>query len=368
MLVVVALIVILAAVLNLYTFLESSSTTGPVQVTSSNSNLQTVQKQIDDLYKDEEQDFLNDDLNEEQVEAIRAEIDNLNESTLDKNELNRQLGEVKFRLEAQAAVNAFYPEDTPAIKGDQVAKDLAFKEDLTLETVEATKEKYYFVPEEAQVEEQAESEEDEEASEPQLDAFQVAVNDHIDFAVDNFVHYDTAKKALADVEAIEIEDGQIGLIAQAMNQFEEAFEKVSIPAYREELEAARNAYVERFISRIQELTTTIPQYYALALAAVEPSEVLTQALLDNEATLNVVEESSEESSEEIVAPEPEDEWSWTPPESTWTPPVETPEPPVESEPEPPVETDPKPPVETDPKPPVESEPETSTPAGNTEGE
>lgn len=125
-LIIAALVVILVAVLNLYTFLESSTTSE--QPTIVNNVSQTVEEKISDLYIDEETGFVREEITEEYVEELRNEIDDLNESTLDKNVLNRQLDEIVHRVEAKEAVNAFYPEDTPAIKEDQVADNLAFKD------------------------------------------------------------------------------------------------------------------------------------------------------------------------------------------------------------------------------------------------
>ena len=145
-LIIAALVVILVAVLNLYTFLESSTKSDQPAITNTVS--QTVQEKISDLYIDEETGFVREEITEEFVNDLRTEIDDLNESTLDKNILNRQLDEIVHRVEAKKAVNAFYPENTPAIKADQVVEKLVFKEGLTIEDVQAAKETYYFVIEE----------------------------------------------------------------------------------------------------------------------------------------------------------------------------------------------------------------------------
>ena len=69
-LVIAALVVILVAVLNLYTFLESSSKTDRPTVTNNVS--QTVQKKIAELYIDEETGFIQEDITEEYVESLRT--------------------------------------------------------------------------------------------------------------------------------------------------------------------------------------------------------------------------------------------------------------------------------------------------------
>ena len=353
-LVIAALVVILVAVLNLYTFLESSSKTDRPTVTNNMS--QTVQKKIADLYIDKETGFIQEDITEEYVESLRTEIDDLNESTLDKNVLNRQLDEIVHRVEAKEAVNGFYPEETPAIKANQVAENLSFKEGLTIEQVEEAKEKYYFVLEEAEEATNTVSAQVEEVEEVEtLDDFQTAINAHIDYALKGFDAYETAKKALDEVKALSIEDGKIGTIAQAMAKFESAIELVEASSAKDELTQAAADYVAGFIVVMQELTATIPQYYDLALTAVEPSSLLTAAMLANVELLNPVEESSEESSEEEVIVE--EEWSQdtTTPTTPVTPPVVTPpvtEPPVTEPPvtEPPVT---EPPVT---EPPVTEEP------------
>lgn len=366
-LVIATLVVILVAVLNLYTFLESSSKTDRPTVTNNMS--QTVQQKIADLYIDEETGFIQEDITEEYVESLRTEIDDLNESTLDKNVLNRQLDEIVHRVEAKEAVNGFYPEETPAIKANQVAENLSFKEGLTIEQVEEAKEKYYFVLEEAEEATNTVSDQVEEADEEveTLDDFQTAINAHIDYALEGFDAYETAKKALDEVKALPIEDGKIGTIAQAMAKFESAIELVEAGSAKDELTQAAADYVAGFIVVMQELTATIPQYYDLALTAVEPSSLLTAAMLANVELLNPVEESSEESSEQEVIIE--EEWSapessWTPPESSWTPPSSSTSPPEESSSD---ETgsEPTPDPEPTPETPSESTPSESTPSEST---
>lgn len=356
-LVIAALVVILVAVLNLYTFLESSSKTDRPTVTNNMS--QTVQKKIADLYIDEETGFIQEDITEEYVESLRTEIDDLNESTLDKNVLNRQLDEIVHRVEAKEAVNGFYPEETPAIKANQVAENLSFKEGLTIEQVEEAKEKYYFVLEEAEEATNTVSAQVEEVEEEveTLDDFQTAINAHIDYALKGFDAYETAKKALDEVKALPIEDGKIGTIAQAMAKFESAIELVEAGSARDELTQAAADYVAGFIVVMQELTATIPQYYDLALTAVEPSSLLTAAMLANVELLNPVEESSEESSEQEVIIEEE----WSAPESSWTPPSSLTSPPEESSSD---ETgsEPTPDPEPTPETPSESTPSESTPS------
>ena len=322
-LIIAALVVILVAVLNLYTFLESSTTSDQPRITNNVS--QPVKEKIIELYIDEETGFVREDITEEYVEELRAEIDDLNESTLDKNVLNRQLDEIVHRVDAKKAVNAFYPENTPAINADQVVENLTFKEGLTLETVEEVKEKYYFMTAAVQPVDADQTEEETEEVEA-LDQFQMAINAQIDYAVEGFGSYDIAKRALEEVKALTVEDGQISNIAQAMARFESALEDVELPAAKEELTKAAQAYVEDFVQAMLALTTSIPQYYELALTAVEPSQLLTAAMLENVALLNPVEESSEESSEEpVVEPEvTEPESNWTPPQESWTPPVVNP--------------------------------------------
>lgn len=344
-LVLAALVVILVLVLRFYTFLESQ--TVAQQPTITESSVQVTEPNWDRFYVDEDKrDFLRTDITIEEIEAVENEF-----LSGGSEEFLAEIASIKNKFEAQNAVNDLFDGTEKAIDGDQVTENLPLKENLTLTKVEDIIAKYYF-------NEEAQSQQANSlffqikivSAQDNLDAFEVAVNTLLDYTNKRIKDYDAAAEALKEVKNIKIEDGQIGVIGQTMRKFERLLEKVEEKSYRSKLDKDASAYVKRFIEEISVLMAEIPNYYDLVLVALEPSDLLTTALQDNQENFEFASEEEESESEEeessiveeVIPPvysEPEYSWSqpeysWSEPEYSWSEPESSwSEPPVESYPD-----------------------------------
>ncbi|MGO4938123.1 hypothetical protein ACTQ54_11015 [Fundicoccus sp. Sow4_H7] len=348
-LVLAALVVILVLVLRFYTFLESR--TVAQQPTITESSVQVAEPNWDRFYVDEDKrDFLRTDITIEEIEAVENEF-----LSGGSEEFLAEIASIKNKFEAQNAVNDLFDGTEKAIDGDQVTENLPLKENLTLTKVEDIIAKYYF-------NEDAQSQQANSlffqikivSAQDNLDAFEVAVNTLLDYTNKRIKDYDAAAEALKEVKNIKIEDGQIGVIGQTMRKFERLLEKVEEESYRLKLDKDVSTYVKRFIEEISVLMAEIPNYYDLVLVALEPSELLTTALQDNQENFKFASEEEESESveeessivEEVIPPvysEPEYSWSqpeysWSQPEYSWSEPEYSWSEPESSWSEPPVES------------------------------
>ncbi|MGX7108806.1 hypothetical protein [Facklamia miroungae] len=317
--VIISMILILAlvGVISLYAYIDLSSKANHVQ--KSNSELintkDEIQTQIDALYFDDQKDFLSETLNLEMMKPIQEEINKLNESTSVKNQFLDQLKDIELRYEAQIAVNDFFQGTEEAIRGNQVNEELMIREDLTKETVLEVKDKYYFI-----------EKMDEENEVPiELDNFEKSVNrliDRVEGSMDEVEELNTLFKA---VEKIEIVDGNIGKIAQAMHKFDQRLLQVqnSLPSLYKKMDKRADNYTAKMIQKVAEIAKNVPQYYQLVITSVEPSKRLTDALEENRDLFEVVEASTIESVE-VSQTIPQDtqtssnDYYYEEPENSWT--------------------------------------------------
>lgn len=327
-LITLVLIVLLGGVLTLYNYMESNSTANHQQNTNSHHTEKTddkIQKQIDALYFDEEKDFLIADITADKIKELNEQVDKLNEATLVKEEYLEQLSDLQNRFDAQTAVNKLYQGKQDAINGNQVKEDLAYNEDLTAEKVKKVKQKHYFVNDSEKS--TSESTED-EGNRQTLDKFQQAINQLIDQAENDM----DAEKLLSDgfkkIEDIEILDGNIGQIAQAMADFDDKLAEIkeTLPDLYKEYDQKAQKYTDLFVEKVVEISKTVPQYYNLLLIAVEPSQRLTTALEDKfdlftvEETTTTVEESTVEQTVTTVETTSNDYYYDDTPDDDWTDP------------------------------------------------
>ncbi|UUX32912.1 hypothetical protein [Fundicoccus culcitae] len=333
-LVLAALVVVLVLVLRFYSFRESQ--TIAEQPVFTESSIQTNEPNLSELYQDENaRDFLRTDITLEEIDAIEAEI-----VAADASQYEEEIAIIRNKFEAQTAVNDLFEGEEKAINGDQVIENLPLKENLTLKQIEEIIAEYYFDGTDEtqnaslnfwQVSIVSAQEEASSADVAELDAFEQTINRLLDYVNNRIEQYQQAVDALKDVNAITIEDGQIGVIGQTMRNFEMLLEKVEEESYHTKLEEDATTYVDRFIDEISVLIAEIPGYYDLVLVALEPSELLTQALIANQDQFELASLEEEETTEIEVASSEEEvylppvysepEYSWSEP---YYPPVSEP--------------------------------------------
>lgn len=303
----IILIVLLGGVVTLYAYVDSNSTASNLESTAQQhmNHDEIIHAMINDLYYDENQNFLSEGLTNEQIDQVQAEIDVLNLSTPDKNQYLKKLEEVRLRLEVQKEVNNFFAGATEAIRGNTVTKDLDYRNNLDQEDVLEVKDNYYYELEIAD-EDSGTSESGQvnmtDETPIQLDEFQITINRFIDQAEEDLSVSQVLKNAFEDVKEIEIVDGNMGRIALAMNKFDQELLMIedSHPELYTEMSSQAEKYSQLFLEEVSLIAESIPQYYEILLIAVEPSERLLQLLLDNNDLFmeeNIKEESSQESVE-----------------------------------------------------------------------
>ncbi|MBG9980687.1 hypothetical protein HZY91_06280 [Facklamia sp. DSM 111018] len=322
------LIVLLGGVLTLYNYMESNSTAKHTQNTNSQQTEKTddkIQKQIDALYFDEKKDFLVTDISADKIKELNEQVDKLNEATLVKEEYLEEISVLQDRFEAQSAVNKLYQGKQAAINGNQVKDDLAYNEDLTAEKVKKVKQEHYFMNDS---EESISESTGDGGNRQALDKFQQAINQLIDQAENDMNADKILSEGIKKIEDIEILDGNIGQIAQAMADFDDELEKIkdTLPDLYKEYDQKAQKYTDLFVEKVVEISKTVPQYYNLLLIAVEPSQRLTAALEDNfdlftvEETTTTEEESTIEETVTTIETTSNDYYYDDTPDDDWTDP------------------------------------------------
>ncbi|MGF3182562.1 hypothetical protein ACQV2X_01240 [Facklamia sp. P12945] len=322
----IALILGLVGVITLNAYVNSNSKANLVQKPNQEFTniLDDIQSQIDELYYDENQDFLKESFQVEMIDPIKKNINKLNESTTVKNQYLDQLKEIEKRFQAQNEVNDFFAGTKDAIRGNEVNEDLMIREGLTKEKVLKVKEEYYY--EEIGIDEQT----SDSNQEVELDAFQKAINLLIDQVEESVVEGDELLELFKDVEKIDIVDGNIGKIAQAMRKFDQRLLEVknSLPSLYKTMNKKADTYTHKVIKEVAKIAKDVPQYYQLLVSSLEPSERLSQALGDNKELF----EGSEETTVEVVETtqkiaetvETSNDYYYEEPENSWTNPEPTP--------------------------------------------
>ncbi|MCR8969657.1 hypothetical protein [Facklamia sp. 7083-14-GEN3] len=321
----IALVLGLVGVVALYAYVDSNSKANHVQKTNQEfTNISDdIQSQIDELYYDEKKDFLIETFQEEMIDPIKENINRLNESTSVKNQYLDQLDEIKKRFEAQNEVNDFFTGTKEAIRGNKVNDNLIIREGLTKDKVLEVKEKYYY--EEIEKDEQNQDQNEE----VELDAFQKAINLLIDQVEESVIEGNDLLELFKNVEKIDIVDGNIGKIAQAMRKFDQRLIEVkdSLPSLYKSMDKKADTYTNKVIKKVAEIAKNVPQYYQLLVSSLEPSERLSQALEDNKELFEGSEETTVEiveTSQSVSEPvETSNDYYFENPDNSWTNPEPT---------------------------------------------
>lgn len=292
-LITLVLIVCLVGAISFYSYMVSNSTANMVQETHQSINNvdkeEEVKQRIQAMYYDDKRDFLAEGLKASTIKETKKMVDEMNASTTVKNKHYDALDDLDQRFKAQEAVNKLFADGFKAIDGNKVNMDLAFANDLKLETVQEVKAEYYFEEKDEETSEssfQDESivEESVDESPEKLDAFHLAINSIIDKALISLDSSSKVKDAFEAVKKIKIEDGNIGKIAQAMSVFEKemAMIETKSPDIYKELDEEAKKYTDRFIKEVAKIGQEIPDYYDIVVIAVEPSKRLSKAVKDNQ--------------------------------------------------------------------------------------
>ncbi|MGX7075130.1 hypothetical protein [Globicatella sanguinis] len=356
-LVILVLLALIGVLLYATRMNKTAKPTQPVTVNTVQQLDQVVQ-QIDGYYVNpNEKSFLREEpIADDELTQLKEAIDTVNASTADKNKVLVEIEIVEWKKAALDAVNHLYSGSaTPVIKGDQVATKKVLADNLKLVDVEKVATDFIdTMPKRLLLD-------DEEVPE---DKFNTAITELINEAKGQFENFDKALEALNKVEAIDIEDGQIGNIAKALRDFEKLRDKVTDDNLLKQLNEKADQYLSVFLKAFTEIASEIPGYYDIALVAAEPSQLLTKLMKENRETLEAT-ETETETTEEVVTEEIVTEESRYVPEPSYTePPVTVPpvtEPPTTAPPvteppvtEPPV-TEPPTTAEPTPEPPVSSD-------------
>ena len=319
------LLLALVGVIILYRLVDSKSTASRSQETNQvfTNTLDDIQKQIDQLYVNDQHDFIAETFQLTDLDTIKNNINQLNEATAVKNKYLDQLNEVNQRFEAMEAVNDLFEGSQKAIRGNKVLTNLAIKNSVTLDKIKKIKSDHYYEEETVDQTSLETAKQDEEVA-LGLDDFQKAINQLIDLVFDQLEQGKQIDKLFAEVEKIQIADGNMAKIALAMAKFDKELDKIkaSIPDLYKKADTKANKYTEKFLTKVEEIAKNVPQYYELLEKSLEPSKRLSEALKDNrdkmeeattslETTIGIQEEVSTSEDNGYYYEEPE--YSWTEP-------------------------------------------------------
>lgn len=127
-------------------------------VSKTTNELESLDKEVNELFDSKDNHFLIKDVTEEQVGNLRKKVDDallvvakedkkvdLSTYNEEKNKVQESIEKLETTLKTQSAVNNLYKKekDILALNGTEVKKDLAIVDDLKKETVESTKKEFY---------------------------------------------------------------------------------------------------------------------------------------------------------------------------------------------------------------------------------
>lgn len=290
-------IVLLVALAGMFVFARNSTrpqSVVPVQDTTS-TQINALRDRIAAFYLDPTaQTYLKDqEISDATFDELRQELDGINGSTSQKQEILAAIDQLKWKYQGLSYVDTlFQSESGKVLAGDKLASDRVLKTGISKEQLENLQTEYLEKEPKWVMREASQEQIDDEMVETLKTLFEYAKTE-----VDQYL---VAKEALAKVEAIKIEDGQLGNIARAMRDFENQLAKITDKNLTEDLEKSTDRYLNRFLTTFKDLVEEMPGYYDIALVAVEPSKKLTTLLTENQSVLVVTETETVTELTEII--------------------------------------------------------------------
>lgn len=300
---------LLAALGAMFIYARRSTQTqqvAPVQVDNS-SQVSALLEEVASYYLDPtKKTYLKDvEIKATDFDQIRQSLDQLNVPTSEKQIVTAEIDRLLWKSQALELVNNLYQvPNGKVLVEDKLATDRTLKTTITKETLTKVRETYL----------------DQEPRRPlnedqnQTDEMVDTLKDLLTFAETQVDQFLQVKEALAKVEAIKIEDGQLGNIARGLREIETMQGKLTDKALTEAVDKAIDRYLNRFLGAFTRLAQEIPGYYEIAIVAVEPSKRLTDLLTQNQYSFMVTQTESQVE-ETIIIEYYEETEAWVPVET-----------------------------------------------------